>query len=132
MSFEAELHAAVMEALRSEADILATANGVFLERPVRASPPYLVLGPLTSADWSAKGASGREVRVTAQVHDAGESWTRTVALLGAAGRALEALPRNLNGWSLGSVTMLRSRTTRDGAGGWLGMVDYRVRAMEIG
>lgn len=132
MSFDLVLQEQVLAALRAATEIASTANGVFLERPVRASVPYLVLGPLVVADWSVKDAAGREVRIAVQVHDAGESWTRTVQLQGAAARALQALPREIEGWRLGSVTMLRSRTARDGTTGWVGLVEYRVRAMEIG
>ncbi len=132
MSFVDALQEAVLTALRTVPDVASTSNGVFLERPVRASPPYLVLGPMQVADWSAKGAAGREVRLSVEVHDAGETWSRTVALQGAAGRAIEALPRTIGGWCVGSVVLLRSRTARNGKNGWLGLVEYRVRAMEIG
>lgn len=130
MSFEIELQNAVLEALRADADIAALANGVSLERPVRASPPFLVLGPLLCTDWSAKGVRGREVRVTVFVHDQAESWSRAAVLQGAVARSLDGLPRLLGSWALGSVALLRSRTGRDGANGWLGLVEYRVRAME--
>lgn len=132
MSFEMAMQGAVLAALRASPEIGGTANGVFLERPVRASPPYLVLGALVGADWGAKGMVGREVRVAVQVHDVGESWNRTVALQGAAGRAIEVLPRSTGDWSLGSVVLVRSRTEREGANGWRGLVEHRVRAMEIG
>jgi hypothetical protein len=130
MSFEAELQAAVLSALAAEPAIAAQANGVFLERPARATPPYLVLGPMLSSDWGAKGIAGREVRLTVRVHDAGESWSRAVSLQGAASSAIDALPRQLSGWRLGSVVLLRARTGRDGPNGWLGTVEHRVRAME--
>lgn len=126
MSFEAALQGAALTALRG----VAGTNGVFLERPARASVPYLVLGELLSADWGAKGLAGREVRLLVWVHDAGESWARTVALQGEVARAIEDLPREIEGWSVGSVTMLRARTSRD-AGGWVGAVEYRVRGMEV-
>lgn len=131
MSFEAELQAAALAILESEPEIVAQANGVHLERPVRATTPYLVLGELISADWSVKGARGREVRLLVRVHDEGDSWARVTGLQEAAGRAIEALPRQLDGWQLGGVTFLRSRTLRDGANKWVGTVEYRVRAMEI-
>lgn len=126
MSFEADLQAAVIAALAG----FSGSNGVFLERPVRASVPYLVLGEMLSGDWSAKALRGREVRLIVTVYDAGESWARAVSLQGAAGAAIEALPRDIGGWALGTVTLLRSRTMRDGAAGWRGTIEYRVRAME--
>ena len=130
MSFEAELQEAVLAALAAEPAIAGQANGVFLERPVRAPTPYLVLGEMLSADWSAKDIVGREVRLVIRIVDVGESWSRAVLLQGAASAAIEALPRDLGGWRLGSVVMLRARTVRDGASGWLGTVEYRLRAME--
>lgn len=131
MSFELELQEAVLAVLSTDPDISAAANGVFQERPVRASAPYLILSPLLATDWSAKGLRGREVRVAVTVHDVGETWARTVSLQGAVSRAIEGLPRTLAGWSVGSVALLRCRTARDGTNGWLGLVEYRVRAMEI-
>lgn len=126
MSFEAELQDAAIVALQA----VEGANGVYLERPVRATPPYLVLGEMLSADWSVKGLVGREVRLQVRVHDHGESWTRTATLQGAAGAAIEALPRQIGSWRLGSIVLLRARTAREGSGGWLGTVEYRIRAME--
>lgn len=131
MSFEAELHAALLAVLAAEPVIAAEANGVHLERPVRASVPYLVIGEMISADWSVKGSNGREVRLIVHVQDEGESWTRAAGLQGAVSRAIEALPRELGGWQLGSVMFLRSRTLREGTRGWIGTVEYRVRAMEV-
>lgn len=126
MSFEARLQAAVVAALEG----VEGTNGVFLERPVRASAPYLVLGELLSADWSAKGVAGREVRLSVRVHDQGENWARTAALQGAVSRAIEGLARDVGGWRLGSVVMLKARTVRERDGSWLGTVEYRVRGME--
>lgn len=126
MSFEEQLQSAMLAALAG----LPGSNGVFLERPVRATPPYLVLGELLSGDWSAKGSTGREARLLVSVHDEGEIWVRTLALQRAVAGAVEALPRRLGDWSLGSLTLLRTRTAREGTGGWVGSVEYRVRAME--
>jgi hypothetical protein len=130
MSFETELQQAVLQALSAEPTIAAAANGVFLGQTARATPPYLVLADMLSADWSVKETAGREVRLLIRVHDTGESWTRTVSLQGAVGAAIEGMPRELGAWRLGSVVLLRARTVRDGASGWIGTVEYRVRGME--
>lgn len=130
MSFEAELQEAAVAALAAHPVIGAQANGVFLDRPVRATPPYLVLGEMLSTDWSIKGGAGREVRLLVRVHDTGETWSRAIALREAASAAIEGLPRALGGWRLGSVLLLRARTVREGADGWFGSIEYRVRGME--
>lgn len=127
MQFESEVQEAVLSALAGIEGI----NGVFLERPVRASPPYLVLGELAGSDWGAKDAPGRELRIIVRVHDEGESWMRAATLQGEAARAIEALPRTLGDWSLGAVVLLRARTLRDGTRGWLATVEYRVRGMKL-
>ena len=128
MSFELAVEEAVLAALAT----VEGTNGVFLERPARASTPYLVLSEMLSSDWGAKGSDGRELRITVKVHDAAESWTRTAGLQGAVTRAIEELPRTIGGWSMGSVVLVRARTQRDGARGWLGTVEMRVRGMELG
>ena len=126
MSFENALQDAVLAALAA----VPGTNGVFLERPRQASVPYLVLADMQSADWSAKGVAGREVRLNVRVHDAGESWTRTALLQGEVARALEALPRTIGGWSVGSVVLMRAKTGRGPGGDWVGTVEFRIRAME--
>ena len=126
MSFETGLQEAVLAALAT----VAGTNGVFLERPARASVPYLVLAEMLSADWGAKGIAGREVRLVVRVHDAGESWARVAALQGEVARALEGLPRAIGGWSVGSVISQRARTARGTGGEWVGTVEFRIRAME--
>ena len=126
MSFELALQEAMLGVLADVPGI----NGVFLERPARASVPYLVLTEMLSADWGAKGVAGREVRVVVRVHDAGESWARAVGLQGAVAQALEALPRTIGGWSVGSVVLQRAKTARGAGGEWVGSVEFRIRAME--
>lgn len=69
MSLEADLHAAVRAALAADPAIKAGANGVHAGRPARATPPVLVLGEVLSADWSAKDAAGRELRLALTVED---------------------------------------------------------------
>lgn len=130
MSFETELRTALLAALAAEPAIAAGANGVFGERPGRATPPWVELGELLAADWSVKGARGRELRVTVTVRDEGESPARVADLIEAAGRAVGALPRAIGGWRLGAVSFLRARTAREANGQWIGVADWRLRAIE--
>lgn len=131
MSFETALQAALLAALAAEPTIAAHANGVFVERPVRATPPWIELGELLAVDWSTKDARGRELRIAVTVRDLAESPTRLLDLLDAAGAAIEALPREVGGWRLGAAVFLRSRTLREPGGQWLGVTEWRLRAAEI-
>jgi hypothetical protein len=130
MSFETALQAALLSALAAAPGIAAEANGVFVERPVRATPPWIELGELIAADWSTKDARGREVRIAVTVRDLAESPARLLDLLDAAGEAIAALPRAIGGWRLGAVVFLRARTLREPGGQWLGVTEWRLRAVE--
>lgn len=131
MSIEESVAAALQARLAADPAIALVVNGIYLERTVRATPPWIEVLMPVSADWSVKGARGRELRLAVIVRDAGEAPTRLLDLLDAAGAAIEALPRALGGWQLGAAVFLRSRTAREANGQWIGSCDYRLRAIEI-
>lgn len=131
MSAEAVLQAAVLRALRDDAILAAGANGVFEGPTTRASTPYVELGELISVDWSVKDRTGRELRLSVTVRDAGETLARAQLLAGAAGAAIEALPRDLPGWRVAGLVFVRMRSSRGPPGTWAAFVEYRVRMMEV-
>ena len=125
MSFSAELKAALRDAVAEDATLSTGLNGVYEERPPQARAPYLLLGDSIDSDWSARGFRGRELRLSLTlVHDA-----RGDASLGALADALEAvverLPPALPVGRIVLTQMLRRRTGRDGATGFLCLIDYR-------
>ncbi len=125
-SAESVVQAAALAALRAVAGL----NGVYLAPPVKATPPYAELGDLLSSDWSVKDRAGRELRLAVTVRDAGESNARAQTLAGAVGAAIEGLPRDLDGWRVASVVLLRSRVRGGPPGRWSATVEYRVRVLE--
>ena len=122
---ESVVQAAVLAALRG----IDGLNGVYLAPPVKATPPYAELGDLLSGDWSVKDRAGRELRLMVSVRDAAERNARVQALAGAVGAAIEALPRDLAGWRVASVVLVRSRVRGGPPGRWAAMVEYRVRVL---
>ncbi|MDO7843745.1 DUF3168 domain-containing protein [Sphingomonas immobilis] len=128
MSAEAEVHAALLAAVRAVAGL----NGVYEGPAVKASPPYAEIGELLSADWSVKDRAGRELRVAIMLRDAAEGPGRLHALAGAVGDAVEAMPRVLGGWQVASLAFVRTRVLRPGAGRWSAVVEYRVRVLAAG
>ena len=128
MSAEAVVQGAALAALRA----IEGLNGVYLAPPVKATPPYAELGDLLSGDWSVKDRAGRELRLAVTVRDAAESNARVQALAGAVGAAIAGLPRDLDGWSVASVVLLRSRVRGGPPGRWSASVEYRVRVLAAG
>ena len=129
---EGVVRGAMAAALRGDATLAAVLNGVFEGPAVRASAPFAEVAEALASDWSTKDARGRELRVAVMLRDAGERAERLATLVDAAERAIEAMPRDLDGWRVASLTFLRSRTTGEGPGRWLAVVEYRVRVLEIG
>ncbi|RUN77540.1 DUF3168 domain-containing protein [Sphingomonas sp. TF3] len=125
MSAESVVQAAVLAALRGVAGL----NGVYLGPPVKATVPFAELGDLLGGDWSVKDRMGRELRLLVTVRDAGERPARVQALAEAVGAAIEAVPRNLAGWRVASVVLVRSRLSGAAGGRWNASVEYRVRVL---
>jgi hypothetical protein len=125
MSAESVVQAAVLAALRGVAGL----NGVYLGPPVKATVPFAELGDLLGGDWSVKDRMGRELRLLVTVRDAGERPARVQALAEAVGAAIEAVPRDLAGWRVASVVLVRSRLSGATGGRWNASVEYRVRVL---
>jgi hypothetical protein len=126
MSAESVVQAAVLAKLRAVTGL----NGVYAGPPVRATPPFAELGELIAIDWGAKDRAGRELRVLVTLRDAGETPGRLAALTASVGAAIETLPRDLTGWRVASVLLVRSRSWGTSPGQWNASLDYRIRMME--
>lgn len=131
MSAESAVHGAFVAALRASATFGGAINGVFEGPAVKASAPFAEVQPLIAVDWSTKDRAGRELRPAVTIRDAGETPARLHALIGAACAAIEAMPRELDGWRVVSLVFSRSRMTREAAGRWAATVEYRVRVLSL-
>lgn len=125
MSAESVVQAALVAALKGNTGL----NGVFEGPPVKATPPYAEIGETLSGDWSVKDRDGRELRLAVTIRDAAETPTRVQALAAAAGAAIEALPRDLDGWRIASLVFVRMRLLRPAPGRWSAVIEYRVRML---
>lgn len=101
-------------------------TGVYDGPPARASFPYAVLDAGTESDWSHKSGEGREVLVAVTIWD--DQPVRLHALADTAEAAVAAA-RDVQGWELASLRMLRRRTVRDVAGPWAAAIDFRARLL---
>lgn len=131
MSAAAALQAAVVAALASAEGIAGVASGVFDGAPARAAFPYVVIGNGLVFDWSTKTTSGREHRVAVNLWDKGGRAARLHGLVAAVETAVAALPPDLPGHRIVGIMLVRSRILRPARGPWAGLVEHRVRTMEI-
>jgi hypothetical protein len=125
------VQAALVAALAAHAPLAGAVSGIFDGPPAWAAFPYVAIGAGTSSDWSHKTARGREQRVAATIWDDGDNPARLQRLIAAAEDAIEAMATTLDGHRIVSLTFLRSRMLRDADGPWAGIVEYRVRTLEV-
>ncbi len=127
MSAEIVLAEAVLAGVR---DALGeSVNGVFDGPAVKASAPWVELGPILAADWSTKDKAGREVRLVLTVRDRADAPARTHMLAAAVGDAIEAVPRDLPGWRIASCIFVRARVSGTRPGEWAASVEYQIRVL---
>jgi Protein of unknown function (DUF3168) len=122
---------AAFEALGAHPVLADRLSGVYDSPPPRAPYPYIAFGDGGVADWSTKTAGGREIRLAINVWDDGEETDRLMILMGHAEDAISAMARDLPGWRVASIVFLRSLIVRDPAGPWAGLVEHRVRMLEV-
>lgn len=130
MSALTVLHDAMLAALRQSPGFGGVLNGVFVGPAVKATTPYAELGELLVGDWGAKDLRGYELRPIILIRDATDTPARLHDLIAAADAAMAALPRDLAGWRIASLVLVRQRIARIGAGLWEASADYRVRMIE--
>jgi hypothetical protein len=128
MSAEITLAAAVLVALQDHTPLTGQVNGIYLTPPGRATPPYVLLGETASIDWSTKTEVGREIRFAVLVREEAERAERLGSLAEEAEAAVAAMPRDIEGWHIVSLALLRSRVLRTD-GPWTASIEWRARML---
>jgi hypothetical protein len=134
MSAEVAVRAAVIEALRGDAALMAAVHAVHDGEPARAAAPHAHVGECLGADWGGKNVAGRELRLTIGLTVADETPARLAGMIARIDPALGAASVR-EGWRIVSARLLRSRVARAGGGagaGWRAVMDYRLRAVREG
>lgn len=121
---------AVVAALRSTPTIMAAISGIYDGPPPRAPFPYVSIGDAISSDWSTKTETGREVRLALTVWDDGEVPGRLHTLMHQVEMAVSGISRDLDGWHIASLVLVRTMVARNPAGSWAGLIEHRVRAIQ--
>lgn len=102
--------------------------GVHEGAPIQAARPYATVETGPEVDWSHKTGLGREVRLAVTVRDQGERPERLRMLLAAAEAEMSDLAP-ASGWTIVTLSFLRSRIVAEGRTGWAGVLDYRARML---
>jgi Protein of unknown function (DUF3168) len=127
----AALQTAFVAALEAHPVLMAELSGIYDGPPPRAAFPYVAIGDAFVTDWSTKTGAGREIRLPLTLWDDGDNAARMTDLMAHVEDAIAALPRQIPGWHLASVTFLRSMVVRDAAGPWAGLVEHRIRMLAV-
>jgi hypothetical protein len=130
MSTEIAFGEALIAALEAYAPLTEAVNGIYAVPPGRATPPFVLLGEMAALDWSTKTEAGREIRFAILLREEAERADRLAVLADRAEAAVEAMPRDLPGWQIVSLVLLRSRILRTD-GPWTASLDYRARLLAI-
>jgi hypothetical protein len=111
--------------LAGDAELSAGLNAIAEEAPISSPPPWLGIAASASADWGAKGTSGREIRVAIEL-TARENAPETIAALGEAlERRVATLPPAQAGYRVVVTQFLRSRAERRAGNVRSLLIEYR-------
>lgn len=126
-----QIQTIVVAALRSHRALAPALTGVFDGPPVRAAYPYISVGGGLVTDWSTKTETGREIRLALNIWDDGEEPARLHNIMGHVEDALAAIGGEAGEWRIASNIFLRSLIARDPAGPWAGLIEQRIRLLQI-
>ena len=131
MNAEADIRAALIALLQGNGPLNARVNRVYDGAPAKATPPMVVIGECSGADWATKDKAGRELRIGLTIEDDRETHTRIAAIMPLVDAAVQGLSGTIGAWHVGSLIMIRSRLLRNNAGRWNAVMDYRIRVLAV-
>lgn len=98
--------------LADDAELSDGLNAIAEESPLSSPPPWLGLAASASAEWGAKGAPGREVRVALELVLRDDSADAIAELTDALERRVATMPAAQSGYRVVMTQFLRSRAER--------------------
>ena len=106
-------------------------TGVYDGPPPDAASPYLVIGADIVTDWSTKTETGHEHRIAVNAWDAGPGAAPVKTLMGVVETRLANLAGGRDGHSIVSSRLVRSLVLTDAEGWSQGIVEFRLRTIEV-
>ncbi len=124
---ESALRTALVDWLRSDAQLAASLNAVVEEGPSPAPAPTLSIAASASADWSTKTTTGREVRIAFELLDRSGTPETTAAIAAQIERRIATLAPDQAGFRVIVTQFLRSRVERRARTIRAVLLEYRFR-----
>ncbi len=125
---ETLLRTALLGWLRAD-PALASINLMAEEAPAAASLPWLGIAASASTDWSAKGVTGREIRIALEFHYRGGDPASAGALVRALETRVEAIPRDQAEFAIVTTQFLRARAEQRVRNTRSVLLEYRFRVL---
>lgn len=98
--------------LADDTELSVGLNAIAEEAPPASSPPWLGIAASASADWGAKAAPGREVRVALELVARVDDPEGVAALTDAFERRVATMPADQGSYRVVVTQFLRSRAER--------------------
>ena len=115
MTAAIELQSAIVSALRSSSALTSLLGGAFVydDVPDSRRPPYVVIGPVETVDWSTATEEGEEHFIEIAAWSQSNGRKKAVAAAAEIRSALSALPGSLAGHALVNLTHETTRSEAD-------------------
>jgi len=126
MSAELAARAAILAVLQGDAALADLVNQITDGEPVKASPPWLLVGGATASGWGARGVRGVTLRQTIELTLRGDQLSAVTAILDRVDELLRDMDDDLGDWRMTHLALERSRIRRSGTE-WRAAADYSIR-----
>jgi hypothetical protein len=130
MSAELAARGAILAALQGDGALAGLVNQVADGEPVKASPPWLLVGAATASGWGARGVDGVTLRQTIELTLRGDQLSAVTAILDRVDQLLRSMEDDLGDWRMTHLAFERSRIRRSGAE-WRAAADYSIRLARL-
>ena len=130
MSAELAARAAILAAMTGDAMLRSMVNQVADGEPVKASPPWLLVGVATGSGWGARGVDGVTLRQTIELALRGDQMSAVTAILDRVDAVLRGIDGDLGDWRITSLLFERSRIRRRDTQ-WRAAIDYSIRMARL-
>lgn len=126
---EIALRTALIAWLAADPALAGQLNAIVEEAPSRTARPWLAVAASASADWSAKEAPGREIRIALELHCRGDQSDSAGALVSSIEARIAALPAAQSGFRVIGIQFLRARAEQRAAQTRAVLLEYRFRVL---
>lgn len=126
---EIALRTALIAWLAADPALAGQLNAIAEEAPSRTARPWLAVAASASADWSAKEAPGREIRIALELQCRGDQPDSAGALVASIEARIAALPAAQSGFRVIGIQFLRARAEQRAANTRAVLLEYRFRVL---